>query len=70
MPTIVAALDTIDLRDPTDLVLVERLLGGVASNVDRTTITQVINRSRADLAGSPPGAIPELLERLVCQRLS
>ena len=58
------------LREPTDVILIERLLRAVATNVDLTTLTRVINRSRVDLAGSPPGAMPELLERLVRQRLS
>lgn len=57
------------LREPSDVMLLDRLLGTLADDVDLTTVTRLINRSRADLAGSPPGAMPELLERLVRQRL-
>ncbi|HEV7203810.1 MAG TPA: hypothetical protein VGN18_04325 [Jatrophihabitans sp.] len=57
------------LREPTDVLLVERLLTTLGAGPDLETVTQVINRSRADLAGAPPGALPELLERLVRQRL-
>lgn len=58
------------LRVPTDVILVERLLHTPTPDLDLPTIAEVINRSRADLAGVPAGAMPELLERLVRQRLS
>lgn len=58
------------LHEPTDVLLVERLLATFGAEHDLHTVTQEINRSRTDLAGAPPGALPELLERLVRQRLS
>ncbi len=33
-------------------------------------ITAVVRQCRTDLDGAPPGAMPELLERLAQQRLS
>jgi hypothetical protein len=35
-----------------------------------TDIVALVNRCRHELAGSPPGAMPELLERLARCRLS
>lgn len=34
-----------------------------------TTIAPLVRACRRDLAGSPPGALPELVERLARQRL-
>lgn len=64
-----AAHTPLPLREPADVLLIERLLTTAAGDQDLDTIVRVINRGRADLAGSPQGAIPELLERLVRQRL-
>lgn len=59
----------LELLEPTDVLLVERLLTTSGAEHDLRTVTHVINQSRADLAGTPPGAMPELLERLVRARL-
>lgn len=58
------------LRQPADAVLIERLLTDGSPEVEAATLARMINKGRDDLAGSPPGAIPELLERLVRQRLN
>lgn len=60
----------LQLHEPTDVRLVERLLDTDAVDPDLDVIVGVVNRCRAELAGVPAGAMPELLERLVRQRLS
>jgi len=47
----------------------ERLLAEVGSERDRASIAAVVSDCRADLVNVPPGALPELLERLARQRL-
>lgn len=57
------------VHEPTDVLLIERLLNTAPQPLSLEVVTRTINRARDDLAGTPPGALPELLERLVRQRL-
>ncbi len=50
--------------------LVERLFREFEHRHARTDILAVIRAAQTDLAGSPPAALPELVERLARQRLS
>jgi len=59
-----------DLGLATDLAVVASLARDAGSTVSRAELATLVRRCRADLAGSPPGAMPELLERLARQRLS
>ncbi len=58
------------LRQPADADLIERLLDESSGDHTIEALVRIVNKGRADLAGSPPEAMPELLERLVRQRLS
>lgn len=57
------------VHEPTDVLLIERLLNTASRTLSLDAVTRTINQARTDLAGAPPGALPELLERLVRQRL-
>lgn len=46
-----------------------RLLAEFGALVAQTTVTRVVRSCRDDLRGAPPGALPELVERLARQRL-
>lgn len=59
-----------DLGLATDLAVVDSLARDVGPGISRAELATLVRRCRADLAGSPPGAMPELLERLARQRLS
>jgi len=48
----------------------ERLFGEFERVQPLPVIAAVVRQCRHDLEGSPPGALPELLERLARQRLS
>ena len=48
---------------------VERLEREFAGAVHRPAIAEVVRRSRQDLDGPHPAALPELVERLARQRL-
>jgi hypothetical protein len=48
---------------------VHRLDREFRGTVGRHVILGVVRRSRAELDGPPPGALPELVERLARQRL-
>ena len=50
--------------------IVERLLFEFEASLSLGDITGVVQQCRQDLAGSPPAAMPELLERLARCRLS
>lgn len=65
-----ATTSRMTLSEPSDRYLVARLLGAGSADLDPATLTRVINRARSELAGSPPEAMPELLERLVRERLN
>ncbi len=56
-----------DDRCITDAV--ERLEREFAGAVQRPAIAEVVRRSRQDLDGPHPAALPELVERLARQRL-
>ncbi|HET6877503.1 MAG TPA: hypothetical protein VFH38_08245 [Jatrophihabitans sp.] len=58
-----------DLGMATDLAVVDSLARDAGPAVSRAELETLVRRCRADLAGSPPGAMPELLERLARQRL-
>jgi hypothetical protein len=58
-----------DLGLATDLAVVDSLARDSGATVSRAELATLVRRCRADLAGSPPGAMPELLERLARQRL-
>lgn len=47
-----------------------RLLAEFRQQVDETEVERVVERCRRDLAGSPAGALPELVERSARQRLT
>lgn len=50
--------------------VIERLLGLFGHHAGaRAAISRVVSECVADLTSSPPGALPELLERLAHQRL-
>ncbi len=56
---------------PSDVLVLERLLVTAGPHHrDLASLAELVNRSRGDLRGSPPQAMPELLERLVRQRLA
>ena len=46
-----------------------RLLAEFGALVAQTTVTRIVRSCREDLRGAPPGALPELVERLARQRL-
>lgn len=47
----------------------ERLMAEFDGAVQVDDVARVVRASRENLAGSPPGAMPELVERLARQRL-
>lgn len=47
----------------------ERLMAEFEDRLGLEVISRVVNGSRRDLAGTPAGALPELVERLSRQRL-
>jgi len=59
-----------DLGMATDLAVVDSLARDAGPGITRAELATLVRRCRADLAGSPPGAMPELLERLARQRLT
>ncbi len=50
--------------------LVEALFGDYEQVLSLCEIVTLVNQCRQDLAGSPPAAMPELIERLARCRLS
>lgn len=50
--------------------LLETMLGTYEDVLSQCVIVDVVDRCRSDLAGSPSGAMPELLHRLARHRLS
>jgi hypothetical protein len=48
----------------------ERLFAEFEPRVSLTTIIATVHDCRRDLAGAPPPALPELVERLARQRLT
>lgn len=54
----------------TEVDVTERLFAEFAGVHALTTITAAVRQAHVDLQGAPPGAIPELVERLARQRLS
>jgi hypothetical protein len=50
--------------------LMETMFGAFEQSLSLCEIVDVVDRCRSDLAGSPPGAMPELLDRLARHRLS
>jgi len=50
--------------------LTDRLYADYQPGLTHADIDQVIQQCRADLAGTPPAMLPELLERLARQRLA
>jgi len=50
--------------------LTNRLYADYQPGLTHADIDQVIQQCRADLAGTPPATLPELLERLARQRLA
>lgn len=47
----------------------ERLMAEFEDRLGLAVISRVVNGARRDLAGTPAGALPELVERLARQRL-
>jgi hypothetical protein len=58
-----------DLSDDESVVAAVARLRIEFTSRPIATIEPVVTACRRDLAGAPPGAIPELLERLARQRL-
>lgn len=54
----------------TEVDVTERLFAEFADVHELPVITAVVRQASEDLRGSPPGALPELVERLARQRLS
>jgi hypothetical protein len=54
-------------QSPADVT--ERLFTHFGSRFPLTVIIDVVREARADLAGTPASALPELLERLATYRL-
>jgi len=50
--------------------LMETMFASYDHILPLAVIVEVVSRCRSDLAGSPPGALPELLDRLARHRLS
>jgi hypothetical protein len=50
--------------------LTDRLYADYQAGFSHADIDQVVQQCRADLAGTPAAALPELLERLARQRLT
>lgn len=48
----------------------DRLLAEFRWQVDESEVSRVVQRCARDLAGSPAGAMPELVERSARQRLA
>ena len=55
--------------DPSVTQAVARLTAEFADRVHPTTVHHAVRASRRDLAGSPPPALPELVERLARVRI-
>lgn len=55
--------------EPSLADIAERLMAEFCDELDLSVITRVVQESRRDLQGVPPGALPELTERLARQRL-
>jgi len=62
--------DAIGRRIDSGADLVERLFREFETKYTLTDIFAAVRVAESDLAGSPAGALPELVERLVRQRLS
>jgi len=58
------------MNDDSYCDVTERLFGEFARVHPLPVIAAVVRQCRNDLDGSPPGALPEVLERLARQRLS
>jgi hypothetical protein len=52
------------------LLLIERLSAEFEHLMPRPAISAIAHRCQADLSGTPPGAMPELTERLARHRIS
>ncbi|WP_327138768.1 hypothetical protein [Nocardia sp. NBC_01327] len=57
------------LRESSFSRTVDRLCTEFGNEVTREQVADIIERCLCDLAGTPPGAMPELSERLGRQRL-
>lgn len=55
--------------EPSLADIAERLMAEFSGQVNLSVISRVVQESRKDLQGAPPGALPELTERLARQRL-
>jgi hypothetical protein len=55
--------------EPSLADVTERLFGAFEGRLPLGVIIDVVRGARADLAGTPPTALPELLERLATYRL-
>ena len=64
LPHIAGVAHTVDLEE-----VASRLRDEFGEQVPIETILAVVRTSRLDLQGSPPAALPELVERLARQRL-
>ena len=53
----------------TEVDVTERLFAEFEHLHGLTTIVAVVRQAHQDLLGAPPGALPELVERLARQRL-
>jgi len=58
------------MNDDSYCDVTERLFGEFERVHPLPVIAAVVRQCRNDLEGSPPGALPEVLERLARQRLS
>ena len=58
------------MNDDSYCDVTERLFGEFERVHPLPVIAAVVRQCRNDLEGSPPGALPEVLERLASQRLS
>ncbi|GAA4790874.1 hypothetical protein GCM10023200_27480 [Actinomycetospora chlora] len=58
-----------DVPETTIVVQAVERLASEFPTCHRTLVTTTVAQCRRDLDGSPPGAMPELLERLAPQRL-
>ena len=55
-------------RSASEHTILERLVA-LVPGIPRREVAGLVRQCRADLAGSPAGAMPELVERLARQRL-
>jgi hypothetical protein len=56
-------------REPSLADITERLFSAFDGQLPLGVIIDVVREARADLAGTPAAALPELLERLASYRL-